>query len=181
MKKQIIFIAMLAFAFIFSQNTQAQQGEFKINPGLELGIPMGDFSDLSSFGFGVTAKALYNVSEDGQVEFTLGYISFPGKKIGDGIKFNTSVIPIMAGYRHNFDGIYGEIQLGLASVNQKAKVSVPGYGSVSGSDSTTEFSWAIGAGYMFEDFDISLRYQAIQASGGSLGWIGLRFGYNFDI
>lgn len=182
MRKQIIFMAMIAFAFIFTQNAQAQQGDFKINPGLELGVPIGDFGKATSIGFGATVKGLYNVSDDGQVELTLGYLSFSGKKVGGYKIGNYGIIPIMAGYRHNFDGFYGEGQLGLASVSYKVpSETYMGVTIGGGTYSSTEFSWALGVGYNFDNFDLSARYQAIQASGGALGWFGIRVGYNFEI
>ncbi|HLS30448.1 MAG TPA: outer membrane beta-barrel protein [Flavobacteriaceae bacterium] len=185
MRKQIIFIVFLAFSFITAQQVQAQQGELKINPGLELGLPIGDFSDATDLGFGATVKGLYGVSDDGQVELTLGYLHFPGKDL-EGFKINYNIIPIMAGYRHFFDNFYGEAQLGFAIAKTKTKsdfeFDFPGVDvNMSASDSSTEFSWAIGAGYMFDEFDISLRYQSIATSGSSLDWIGLRVGYSFDI
>lgn len=180
MKKSIIL--SILFISLLSFGTYAQTGKFKINPGLELGMPVGDFSDVTSIGFGATAKGLYEVIEDGQVELTLGYLSFSGKKI-EGYKMgNYGVVPIMLGYRHNFDGFYGEGQLGLASLSYKVpEEEYMGITVGGGKYSSTEFSWAIGAGYVYEAFDFSLRYQAIQASGGSIGWIGLRVGYIFDI
>lgn len=173
MRKQIIFIAFLIGSFITVQQVQAQQGEFKINPGLELGLPMGDFGDATNLGFGATVKGLYGVSDDGQVELTLGYLTFSGKDDWG----NVDIIPIMAGYRHSFESFYAEGQLGFANV--KTKVDLGMLGDVS--SSSTEFSWAIGAGYMFNAFDLSLRYQSVATSGSSWGWIGLRVGYSFDL
>lgn len=188
MRKQIIFIAFLVVSFITVQQVQAQQGELKINPGLELGLPIGNFSDVTDLGFGATVKGLYGVSDDGQVELTLGYLHFPGKDF-EGFEINYNIIPIMAGYRHSFGNFYGEGQLGFAIAKSKTESDfempdIPGMDfdiNTSSSASSTEFSWAIGAGYMFDQFDISLRYQSIAASGSSLDWLGLRVGYSFDL
>jgi len=172
MKKQIIFIIFLAISFVTTNNIRAQQGEFKINAAAEVGIPLGDFSDITSFGFGVTGKGLYGVSDDGQVGLTIGYLSFSGKKY-QGYKYgNYGVIPIMGSYRHFFDAFYGEAQLGFANIGVR-------YAGIS--HTSTDFSWAIGGGYTFDQFDASLRYQGVQTSGDSVGWIGLRFGYTFDL
>lgn len=199
MNRKIILIALVLVGFITAQNVQAQQGEFKINPGLEVGIPMGDFSDMNSIGFGVTVKGYYGISDEGAIGLTLGYLTFSGKKVS-GIKTGSSdIIPIMAGYRHHFNQFYAEGQLGFANVKFKeGKVSGGGFdfgdifdgifedddfdfGDGGGSYSSTEFSWALGVGYMFNNFDVGVRYQSIQTSGSSLGWIGLRVGYSFDL
>lgn|SRR5690625_1256470 len=179
MNRKIILIALVLVGFITAQNVQAQQGEFKINPGLELGMPIGDFSDASNIGFGVTVKGLYGVSDEGAVGLTLGYLAFSGKKVGGFKMPNYTIIPIMAGYRHHFGEFYGEAQLGFASV----KAKMPNDGSIFGgaSVSSTEFSWALGAGYMFDNFDVGVRYQSVEVSGGSLGWFGIRVGYSFDL
>lgn len=188
MKKQIILIAFMTISLIVTQKTMAQQGEIKINPGIELGLPIGDFSDVTNIGFGATVKGLYGVTDEGQIELTLGYLHFPGKDF-QGFKANYSVIPIMAGYRHSFENFYAEGQLGFAIAKSKAKSDfeipdIPGFDfdiNASSSESSTEFSWAIGAGYMFDEFDLSLRYQSIETSGSSIAWIGLRVGYSFDL
>src|SRR5699024_2904351 len=129
---------------------------------------------------------LYGVSYEGQVELTLGYLHFPGKDF-EGFEVDYSAIPIMAGYRHYFDNFYGEAQLGFAIVKAKTESDfdipdIPGMDvdiNTSSSESSTEFSWAIGAGYMIDAFDISLRYQSIATSGSSIDWVGLRVGYSF--
>ena len=184
MNRKIIFIALMIVGFITAQNVQAQQGEFKINPGLEVGMPMGDFSDVNSIGFGVTAKGYYGISDEGAIGLTLGYLTFGGKTVQGNKMKSTDIIPIMAGYRHHFDQFYGEAQLGFASVKQAIPfgnpyVGNPYVGNIS--VSSTEFSWALGVGYMFNNFDAGIRYQSIQTSGSSSGWIGLRVGYSFDL
>jgi hypothetical protein len=57
-------------------------------------------------------RGLLGVGTAGQVSLTVGYASFKEKKeSGTDAKF--TMLPILAGYRHNFNGLYVEPQVGL--------------------------------------------------------------------
>ncbi len=178
--KKITFFSMILLFIGFS--AFAQKGNNQIGVGLDVGLPMGDFSNGYGVGFGGTAKALYGIGSSGQVELTLGYIGFGAKNSSSDVKGSTNMIPIMFGYRHHLaNGIYLEPQLGLMSVSSKVKMpEMGGFGGTYKS-SSTNLGIAVGAGYLYENFDFSLRYQLVSASGGSLGFFGLRVGYNFDL
>lgn len=154
----------------------AQQGNNQIGAGLELGLPLGDFGEGSEMGIGGSLKGLYGIGQAGQVGLTLGYISFGMKESTSSASGSSGIIPIMATYRHHFNGFYLEPQAGLSL--HKAKVNIDGMGSVSSSSSA--FGYAIGAGYLIGDVDISARYQGASKDGGSMSFIGIRLGYNFS-
>src|SRR5699024_4816039 len=155
---------MLSFTLLFLMgfgSSFAQTGELDLNLGVDLGLPMGDFGDAANFGFGATAKGLYGISDQGQIELTVGYLSFSGKGVDTpfgSVKTSYGIIPVMLGYRHHFDQFYVEPQLGLAMVSSKTKTDmetpdfpdIPGMpdlgdigGSSSHSESSSEFSWAL--------------------------------------
>ncbi len=173
MKKTIILSVALLFACF---SAFAQKGNNQVGVGLDLGLPMGDFGDGSKMGIGGTVKGMYGIGTAGQLELTLGYISFGMKESSSSASASTSVIPIFAGYRHHFNGLYVEPQLGISMI--KSKVDVMGQ---SMSSSTSAFGWALGVGYLFNEFDISARYQSASKDGSSMGFIGLRLGYNFSL
>lgn len=150
----------------------AQEGFHKIGVGAEIALPMGDFSNGYSVGFGATGKAFYSISEDGDITGTLGYLYF-GMKSTDYMSGHASIIPLQFGYHHNFDGLYVEPQLGLMFVT--AKIKETGMFGFEASNSETKFSLGIGGGYEYGDWDFGLRYQILEHA----NFIGLRIGYNF--
>lgn len=174
MKRTFILSVVLLFAGL---SAFAQQGNNQVGVGLDVGLPIGDFGEGFNFGIGGTAKGMYGVGSAGQVELTLGYIGFSAEESSSEASVSTSVIPILAGYRHHLNAFYLEPQLGLSII--KSKVDVSGFGSMSGS--TTAFGWAVGAGYLFDAFDLSARYQSASKDGGSMDFVGFRIGYNFTL
>lgn len=180
--KKILAVMVLCTAFVLSSH--AQKGQITISPGLELGLPIGNFGETTKFGIGVTAKGLYGLNDESDVTFTLGFIRFGAKGVDgeDGVKASTSLIPLMPGYRYKFnEQFYGEGQLGLTIV--RSKVNVAGWGGVGGgiNASTTNFGYALGVGYMLGKIDLGLRYQGVSAAGGSLSLVGIRAAYNIAL
>lgn len=182
--KRVLTVVLAVAAVVYS--AQAQKGQITVSPGLEIGLPIGDFGEMANIGFGLTAKGLYGINDMGEVTFTLGFIRFGAKGIDgeDGIKASTSLIPIMPGYRHKFsDQFYGEGQLGLTIVRNK--VSFDGFaGSIVGgglSVSTTNLGYAVGVGCLLGKIDLGLRYQGVSATGGALSLVGLRAAYNISL
>lgn len=153
----------------------AQQGNNQLSIGIDGAFPMGDFKEASSFGIGGTLKGLYGVGAAGQVALTAGYLHFPFKENTSAASGSTAIIPVLAGYRHHFKGFFLEPQAGVSII--RSQMDIEGLGS--GNSSTTAFGWALGAGYLFNAFEVSARYQSADKEGGSLGFAGLRIAYNF--
>ncbi|HLW19761.1 MAG TPA: hypothetical protein VKX33_05540 [Cyclobacteriaceae bacterium] len=164
---------LLLFMGVISTSLFAQKGHNQASIGAEVGLPTGSVSNSLNLGFGGTAKGLYGVGDAGQVGFTLGFIRYGFDGAGSGVSAGMNVIPIMPGYRHHFDNLYAEGQVGLAIVKSSFN-----YGGYSASASTTNASIGIGGGYLYENFDISLRYQGY---GTGFGTLGLRVAYNFSL
>lgn len=167
----------LVVASVFALGAaNAQSGKNQLGIGVDLGLPMGNFGDVSKLGIGGTAKYLHGIGSAGQVSLTAGYISFKDKDLAAGETGSTNLLPILVGYRHNFSGAYVEPQVGYTNLKFK-------FGDASGSASvsTGGFGWAIAAGYaMAQGLDISARYQAVSKN-GTFGFIGFRLGYNFSL
>lgn len=178
MKKRIFTIVFVLSAISYGH--AQQQGDININAGIDLGMPIGDFGEVYGLGYGATVKGLYTISDAGQLGLTLGYMRFGLKDdLAEGMSGSMGIIPIFALYRHNLGGFYLEPQVGL-SVNS---VSLEGPSGFGGSMSTSESSlgYAVGAGYLAGNFDVSVRYQGLTESGENMGFVGLRIGYNFGI
>lgn len=176
MKKLFLALAIVTVSLTAS----AQTGKNEIGVGFDLNIPNGDFSDAYKLGFGGYVKGLFGIGSAGQITLTSGYTTFSGKDdyltaLGaDKAKYG--IIPILAGYRHNFDGFYAEPQVGYGIYREKAEA-----GGVSVSESTGAFTWAVGLGYAMSGFDIGARYQSASKDGTSFGLVGIRVGYNFSL
>ena len=174
MKKVVFAIAIAAASF---GAANAQTGNNKLGIGVEVGLPMGDFGDAFGVGIGGSAKYLHGIGTAGQLTLTSGYQRFGAKDLPSGVSASASIIPILAGYRHNFSGLFLEPQVGYGIYG--SKVSGGGYDF---SDSEGAFTWAIGAGYaMAQGLDLGVRYQSASKDGESTSFIGFRVGYNFSL
>lgn len=178
-------LTLSSFLLLFSGLAFSQTENITINVGIDGGLPLGNFGDYSNFGIGGSVKGFYPLTEESEIGVHLGYMGFAAKGSNDMVKSSTAIIPIMADYRHTINNFYIEPQLGLAVLRTKSKVNVDlgdmGGFSGSGSASTTNLGWALGAGVVFDQFDISARYQGAGKSGGSLGFVGIRLGYSFGL
>ena len=178
MKK--VYLAILGTVLI-SAASYAQKGNNAIGVAVDAAVPVGSLSDATSFGIGSTAKGLYGIGTAGQLTLTVGYTSFSAKKeIKEALgasKFTQGVIPILAGYRHNFNGFFAEPQIGYGIYTTKIK------GGLFESDGNEgALTWAIGGGYVFnKKIEAGVRYQSGTKDGESSGFIGVRVGYNFSL
>jgi len=144
LKTTAIFLALL---FI---NINAQ-GNMSVGAGLVVSLPMGNFSDAANVGFGGTGSF--------ELEFTpqlvgigrIGYISYGTES--EHLSFST--VPLLLGAKYFFVphlGVYGIGKLGLnffSTTTETPSVSAGGFsfGGGSFSASSTEFTFALGAGY----------------------------------
>lgn len=171
MKK--VFTKVFAVAALFtmlSYGAQAQNGRFSV--GAELALPMGDFGDGYSMGFGGTVGYEHPVGDALGIGLRAGYITFSGKDALDGIKFNA--IPIQAFAKYYFggeaqEGIYGMVSVGV----HNGKVNVEG------AEGSTDLSYAPEIGYHLANIDLGLRYQMISTEGSTTSWLGVRIAYVF--
>lgn len=169
---------LVVLALLFCVQVNAQKGTNKFIVAADLGIPTGDFGDVANVGGGIMGKMLFGVSPSGDITGTTG-VSFYGIKefdfgFGgfDDLKGTWSVIPILLGYRHNFNGgFFVEPQAGMGVYAARVK-----YQGQSESSSESAFTWAAGLGYAKNALEVGLRYQSAEKD-GSLSLIGLHVGY----
>jgi len=157
-----------------------QKGFHTIGVGVEGALPMGDFADAFSIGYGATGKALYGITENGDITGTVGYLRFGMKDETDFTSGSMGMIPIMFGYRHNFSGLYAEPQFGLHMLKSNVKIKDDfglGLSGIGGSASETKFSLGIGGGYATGKLDFGARFQIVD----NMNYVGLRIGYNFSL
>lgn len=158
----------------------AQSGFHTIGVGAEVALPTGDFGKAYNIGIGATGKAYYGITEKGDITGTIGYIRFGLDEDTGYMSGSMSMIPIMFGYRHDFEGLYVEPQLGLMMLTSKVTFTNDmgiGLGAMSGSSSETKFGLGLGGGYQFGNWDLGARYQIVD----NLNFLGVRVGYNFSL
>lgn len=184
-------MSMAALAFAGGMMAQDNQLSF----GLDLALPMGDFGDVASLGIGPNVGFEVPVGDNLGVTIQVGYdILTPNSDVKDFVK-SMSMIPAQVGLKYYFmdqqEGFYGHGQLGIHSMSSTSEEytipGVPGFSTAttvpSETSSSTNFSWAIGAGYQMEKLDIGLRFNSISPDSdapdgtNSSTYIGLRVAY----
>ncbi|MFB6306233.1 MAG: outer membrane beta-barrel protein [Flavobacteriales bacterium] len=154
---------LVAILTSFSFTSKAQEGGF--SAGAEIGLPMGDFGDFASTGFGASIRYEAGMSDNLALTGDLGYLTFS-------TDFDESVnmIPIQAGAKYYTDevgsGFYAMGQFGVHNTSF-------------GDNSETNLSFAPSAGYAMESIDIGLRYQVVNGDNTNTSYIGLRGAYKF--
>jgi hypothetical protein len=172
-----VYLMILGIVLV-SATGFAQKGNNQIGVGADVSFPTGDFGEAFKTGFGGYAKGLYGIGTAGQITFTTGYSGMKAKGSTDDFKITTSIIPLLAGYRHNFNGFFAEPQIGYGIYGIKIK----GDEMFDGKDSEGAFTWAATVGYIFnKQVEISARYQSGHKDGGSMSLFGVRVGYNFSL
>ena len=182
MKKLTLSIAALALAGGLS--AQSNQLSF----GIDLGLPLGDFGDVASLLVGPSVGFELPVGDNLGITAQVGYDLVMLKSDAKDFFDKYSMIPAQAGLKYYFteqqNGAYGHAQVGIHSTTVKtADIDLGPFGTIEGvSDSNTNLSWAIGAGYMMEKLDIGLRYNSISPDSDAEGataatYIGLRIAY----
>jgi hypothetical protein len=169
MKK--VFLAFAIVAASFAANAQSGKNQLSIGPEIALSTSSGGGTAI-----GGTAKYMHGVGTAGQVTLTAGYL-FDSETEG-GAKATASMIPILAGYRHYFGGLFVEPQAGYISSKVKLEDS-DGDEILSVSDGA--FGYAIGGGYALPaGLDLGVSYRSTAQSGAS-GMIVFRVGWNFSL
>ena len=152
MKKLLLFITILTFAFnANAQDADSSQSDNSgegFNLGLHAGIPVGDFDEVSSFVLGLDVSYLFNVSDGFDVGIATGYINFFGKDFNGFKVDDLGIIPIAASTR--------------VALGQKVFIGIDlGYGIITneGSAGTGGFYYYPKIGLKFGIVDIFGYYQ----------------------
>ncbi len=144
------FLAILLIAVSLTGLTNAQ-GNMAIGAGLVVSLPMGSFGDAANTGFGGTAAFELNFAPQITGVGQIGYISY-----GTGSSnASFSSVPLLFGIKYYVvpgTPFYGIGQLGFnffSTSVETPSISVAGFsfGGGSYSASSTEFTFALGAGY----------------------------------
>ncbi|MFD2940490.1 hypothetical protein [Flavobacterium notoginsengisoli] len=172
--KKLQIICLAAFAFLFSNNTFAQDTEatnydqgFRLGFGVNGGLPTdGDYD----WALGGDVRLQYDLSKKTSLTLTTGFTNlFNSDKdaAGNDIK-DLGFIPAKAGFKAFVlkDQFYvlGEVGAGFAVTN--------GYNN-------TTFLWAPGIGYANKYIDLSVRYEDYHDF--RTNQVALRVAYGFKL
>ncbi|MFT3679721.1 MAG: hypothetical protein QM791_05585 [Ferruginibacter sp.] len=163
MKKIILasVISVLSLAAVAQKDNN-----FQISVGAELGFATGSFSNTHSIGFGATAQIETPIQDKLQAVAYGGILSYNGKSVGGGTKFEgITIIPLRVGVKYFLTGsVYGAFQAGLGILGN-------------GADGTA-FSYSPQLGYEFKTnsgkpIDATFKYDAYSKN-GTIGAFNIR-------
>ena len=192
--KKIIVTTLILFSFI---SLQAQRNPMSVGGNAEVSVPLGDFSDIASMGFGLNGAFIYGISEVFEATGSLGFISWSRDipTITETIDASTdgsfTSIPILAGVRYYFPQRnlmpYATVELGLhifSTSDYTITISEVETNLEGATD--VNFGFAFGGGAVYEvskgfKVDGSLKYNIINGDPSSLTHLTLRAGVIFDI
>lgn len=154
MKKILLVAACVTLGFLSSK------AQFTFGAGVNVGLPVGDASDVSSFGLGAELQGEYKFAEKVSGIGTTGYTHFFGKDLGGGVKFNYGAIPVLAGARvYPTEFLYVGAQAG--------------YSFYTGDASEGGFTYKPQVGYDAQSFQLGLSYNAITRNSHTNGWLAI--------
>jgi hypothetical protein len=182
--KQLLSVILLAVLFTGFINAQSQG----ISIGANLALPIGDWSNSSSVGFGGTATYERSFTPNVVGQVYSGYIMMGGKDF-EGGSYSSALIPIMVGAKYFFQpglkGFYGNALIGVTMYSFSASYDDPEvqayWDLYSPSTTSTEFSFGIGAGYEIpmgkNAVDLNAHFMLVSDA----NYIGARIAYRFGL
>lgn len=132
-------------------------------------LPVGDWSDFASFGFGGSVFGEYTTPSNLAITAQVGYLVYGSKEDIPGTKIEYSMIPILGGVRYYLGlpeaptRIFISGQAGITSRKAKAETSFLG-STVSVESTDSEFTFGPGAGVSFGNFEVGAVYYLISDS-----------------
>jgi opacity protein-like surface antigen len=172
----VLLLAVLFTGFINAQNKMA----FGLQAGVA--IPMGDFGDGFDMGFGGQGNFAYHISPMLDVTASVGYLTWSAKE-GDA---TFSSIPVLVGARYYFGKdkfnpyVAGELGMHFSTFDMP-EVVIPGVGTFGGSESSSDFGFGAGAGFLYKmgpnlDLDVNAKFNSISSEGDASNYISIMAG-----
>lgn len=173
MKKLVVTIILLTGINLASM---AQIGANQINIGFDAGGVLNEYYQ-SQFpaGFGPSVKGLLGMSMNAQFSVSGHYLYFPLNSnyiLPKGESISLHQIPVFIGYRVYRESFFFEPQIGAALLINSSKNQL---GKTSSKD--LEFAFSAEIGYVFNQLELSLRYQQSGGSPFQLAFLGARVAY----
>mgnify|MGYP003411599368 CR=1 FL=1 len=167
--------SFLLILFTAAANAQEVKNQFAFGP--EIAFPTGYFGRSYSVGVGSNLRLLLAVNKTGQVGITSGYTSFSAKGSTDQIGAKYAVIPVLLGYRHFVNTTFClEPQAGIGFYNLRVR-----YLGIKESNTETAFTWAMGAGFYANGFELGVRFQSGLTEAVKANQVVLRLNYHLNL
>ena len=135
MKKVIKLLTVAIVTTVFTTNVNAQ-----FSAGIDVALPLGDFSDASSFGFGASVAYDFPLSDQMSVGGQAGYTMFPAKTpdgAPDDYSASYAAIPILGNFKYYFadntNGFYAMASVGISIFSSKVEYTYDSFEFVNGS------------------------------------------------
>ncbi|MFM7730399.1 MAG: outer membrane beta-barrel protein, partial [Flavobacteriales bacterium] len=148
MKKQLLsMVAVLGM----SVASFAQIGPVSL--GAEIALPLGDFGDAASFGYGLSAGYEHPINEKLGVTANVGYVMLSVDDAAKDFIKNYSMMPIQAGVRYYLsektNGLYFHGQVGVHNLSVTTNAIDLGILDTIPETTTSDsyLSFALGAGF----------------------------------
>jgi hypothetical protein len=182
-KKIKLLAAVFAVSVLFiCSNAKAQSvatGKFRFGIGVDGLLPLGNVSDLESFGVGITPRLQYGIGNNTALTFTSGFYHFFPKTIilptsplggtGYSAKYKLDIVPVKVGIKQF---ISSDFYLG-------AEAGVGFEVEDGGGPAKLILSPAVG--YASKHWDAGLRYEGFFGQSNNYGVLGLRIAYGFGL
>lgn len=166
------FYALLTVLLLAASINYGQTGA---SAGVNLGLPMSDFGDISNPGFGFSVQLESAIVPKVSLYANLGLLLYSGKErtlsATQTSKVGHTVYPLMAGLKVDLiAGIYAAVEGGVAYYQTKTSLT----STLAGGAVTTDIDrgearlgFGGGIGYLYAimpamDLDISAKYQSMQ-------------------
>ncbi len=185
--KRIAVLAALTFL------TVAASAQIKIGANAGLMMPMGDFADVASTGFGGSIVGKYMINDQMAAGLNIGYYKM-GEEL-DG--YENALTPITANFTYYFGSegfkAYAGADLGMYMYSYKYSMtdtySYGGYSTsysvdLDGSESYFGLAPVIGCEYDFSDalaLDVNVKYNYIMAEEDAITALGINVGIVYSL
>lgn len=174
-----LLFTVCLLSFVLPAMAQKPGKIFSAGFGIEAGIPTGDLHNTFNATVGATARFALRAGP-GYATFTTGAIVFAPKNLYYDQDLKASVqIPFKAGYKYRIvPHLFVMGELGYSSFQTYYDAYYDGDDHLE-HYSTGGFTYAPSVGGEWGVFEVSLRYEHITISGGSVAYMGARAGFNF--
>jgi len=176
MKRSAILFSICVLGLPLVALSQGEPGFDKMSLGanFELSVPMGDFSDYGSTGYGGNVKYQYGGGTRSAFTATAGYLVWGKKQLPAGTSVEWKAFNIFVGGKWYFaPGFFGSLEGGAYFMTS----TYEGY-VVGGKGSATYGMLPVGLGYQKSGFEIAARYLLLHPDFNSFSFT---VGYNFAL
>lgn len=188
--KKIVLSLIVVFLFVaFTNNSRAQ--DMKVGAQIGVALPLGDFGDVASTGFGGLGTFHYVLKPNITLTGALGYYYFGSDKdisnaLGSYGDYSYSIIPLVAGIRYHLGKKADEFnpyiggEIGLYFVSFSYKANLPYWGTQEYSDSETKFGLSPMAGFTYNlqknlVLDVNAKFSVVEDLNHFVVNVGLIF------